>query len=316
MIAAAIATLAYNFLWDNAKSGLSDVDLALGSSAGHGHVRDPVAAAEAKRAREAEEQRIAAERENRLSGEAARIRAELDKAPSLVWDKTFDEWNASAGAVTMNLKWQNDRLPDELNSNRVYFLNIRANGVFSAQLRSSKAIIPVYVRPNENEASRVYLADSADPITWQRDADSDMGGYLANRWGGKLSEDRPPNADPSQASGAPLYSQGRINRGKGPGDLPYSPSLEVPKDMGFEVPFQEPPTDEIRLWELAFIVPAVDATEPFELTIRNVEPLSSIPEPWLCSMGISYKDEELPSYVEKSDLLWDIRCAFKVYCHL
>lgn len=270
-----------------------------------------------RRQRDAEEARLRTMREARLQIEPSRIRAELEKAPTLVWKSTFEEWNKSNGEVAMALQWDvapGSRtntpyaLPDVLVHDQVYFFNIKARGVFNAVLRSETAILPVYLRPNEEEASRVYLENAAEPVSWIRDADSDMGGYVANRWGGKLSSNRPANADPEQASGQRLWRPGVINKGKGPESLPYYQASEsLPKDQGFSTPFPEMSTDEIKVWELAFFVPSSDSHEVYQLEIRNLEPVSSISEPWVCSLGISYHDEDIPKYVEKSDLLRDVR---------
>jgi hypothetical protein len=266
----------------------------------------------ADRIREAQEQELLNAREARLSAEGVRVRAELEKAPTLLWDRTFDEWNRAEGRVPMSLKWDQSPgstvgFPNVLKTDKVYFFNIKAPGVFSAMLQGKRTIIPIYGRPNEEEAERVYLAGAPDPVSWQRDADSDMGGYVANRWGGKLSQTRPPNADPEQASGQRYYSPASVNRGKGPQDAPYSKTSEVPQDAGFGAEIQEPPTDEVRHWEFAFAVSANDTGDDYELIVRNVEPLSTITEPWICSIGISYQDDEIPQYVGKSDFLRDMR---------
>jgi hypothetical protein len=266
----------------------------------------------ADRIRAEEEQELLNAREARLSAEGVRIRAELEKAPTLLWERTFDEWNRTEGKVAMSLKWDQSPgstvgFPNVLKTDKVYFFTIKGPGVFSAMLRGKRTIIPVYGRPHEAEAERVYLAGAPEPVSWQRDADSDMGGYVANRWGGKLSQQRPPNADSEKASGQRYFSPANINRGKGPPDAPYSKTSEVPKDAGFGAEIQEPPTDEIRHWEFAFAVSSNDTGDSYELVVRNLEPLSMITEPWICSIGISYQDEDIPQYVEKSDFLRDMR---------
>ncbi|KAI9010176.1 hypothetical protein DFJ74DRAFT_772533 [Hyaloraphidium curvatum] len=238
-------------------------------------------------------------------GESALL--SVGTAPALVWHRTFGDWNSSAGAVAMTLRWAegtpDPAIPGVLRADAVHYLRIRAAGVFSAQLRSDTAVVPVYIRPLEAEAERVYLAGSAPLVTWQDD-----GERTYNRWGGKLAAERPPGSAAEGPSGR-LFHPERIRKGKGPAEAPYDPSPDVPRGQGFELPFEDPATDEIREWELAFLVPGEDAggDAEFELTVRNLEPRSSITEPWICSVAISYQDADLPKWTAVSDFLQDMR---------
>lgn len=250
----------------------------------------------------------------------------LRSAPSLVWKSGFEEWNASAGAKRMQLAWQGSTaeakpkgLPSKLMLDKVHYIQIRAKGVFSAYLKGESSIIPVFIRPAESEARRVYGARSAEPVSMEWDGvsevvEDDEGTVWrpTNRWGGHISPDS--NLNGTAVPGlrkvkGRLKPSSKLNGGKGSSGVPPLLSSSVPVDVGYDMPFPESPHDGIKQWELAFFVPVTDGYggRPYTLYIRNLEPESSIMEPWMCNLAIGNSEQGWPTWLNTSDVARDVR---------